>query len=318
MAPSVSVVIPCFNYGRFLPEVVASIRNQTYGDHEIIVVDDGSQDDTEAVARALGVRYLRQPNQGPSAARNTGIAAARGRYIGFLDADDAWHPEKLARQVPILEERPEVVFVYTDTTYFDGATGRDVGRHGERFAHHHGRILGPLIEAGNFISSATPLVRRTVLEAVGGFDPVMRFAEDWDLWVRLAAHGEVAYVDEPLARYRVHGAQASRNVDALRDGQLRVLNKVRATGDTAAAGVDMRRALRNVWVDCALCHLSLGNYRDARRNLVRAALTDPRMLTDARLTARLLVSLGGGGLFGLARSLRRAAMPMLRQTSAVK
>lgn len=320
MAPTVSVIIPCFNYGRFLRDAVASVRSQTFGDHEIIVVDDGSRDDTEAVARDLGagVRYLRQPNQGPSAARNTGIAAAHGRYIGFLDADDTWHPEKLARQVPILDDRPEVVLVYSDSTYFDGATGREVGRHGERFSHHHGRILGQLIEVGNFIPSPTPLVRRTTLELVGGFDPALRSSEDWDLWVRLAAHGEVAYVDESLARYRLHGAQASRNVDALRDGQLRVLSKARVGADIAAAGVDMRRALRNVWVDCGLCHLSLGNYHETRRNLVRAALTDPRMLADVRLTARLVLSLGGGVLFGLARSLRRAAMPAAGQTTAVK
>jgi glycosyltransferase involved in cell wall biosynthesis len=311
MIPTVSVVIPCFNYGRFLRDAVASIHSQTFAEHEIIVVDDGSTDETEAVARGLGaaVRYLRQPNQGPSAARNRGIAAARGRYVAFLDADDTWHPEKLARQVPILEQRPDVVLVYTDSTSFDGATGAEFGRHGERFAHFHGRVLGRLVEAGNFIPSATPLVRRTTLEEVGGFDATMRSSEDWDLWVRLAARGEVGYIDEPLARYRLHGAQASRNVDALRDGQLRVLQKVAATPDAAAAGVDMRRAVRNVWVDCGLCHLSLGNYGETRRNLVRAALTDPRMLADPGLAARLLVSLGGGALFGLARRVRRAAMP---------
>lgn len=320
MSPTVSVVIPCFNYGRFLRDAVASVRAQTFADHEILVVDDGSTDDTEAVARDLGgaVRYLRQANQGPSAARNTGIAAARGRYIGFLDADDTWHPEKLARQVQILERRPEVVFVYTDSTYFDGATGREIGRHGERFAHHHGRVLGWLIEAGNFIPSPTPLVRRTALDEVGGFDAALRSAEDWDLWVRLAARGEIAYVHEPLARYRLHGAQASRNVDALRDGQLRVLKKALATPDSVAAGVDMRRALRNVWVDCGLCHLSLGNYGETRRNLWRAALTDPRMLADLGLTARLFVSLGGSVLFGVARALRRTVLPVQGHTTAVK
>lgn len=320
MSPTVSVVIPCFNYGRFLRDAVASIRSQTFTDHEIIVVDDGSTDDTEAVAHELGtaLRYLRQPNQGPSAARNTGIAAARGRYIGFLDADDTWHSEKLAQQVPILEGRPEVVLVYTDSTYFEGATGREVGRHRERFAHPDGRVLGRLVEAGNFIPSPTPLVRRTTLEQVGGFDATLRSSEDWDLWVRLAARGELAYVDEPLARYRLHGAQASRNVDALRDGQLRVLNKVLAAPDIAAARVDMRRALRNVWVDCALCHLSLGNYRETRRNLWRATLADPRLLADPGLTARLLFSLGGGALFELARAMRRVVMPLQKQTTVVK
>jgi glycosyltransferase involved in cell wall biosynthesis len=321
MSPIVSVVIPCFNYGRFLRDAVASVRSQTFAEHEIIVVDDGSTDDTEDVARELGaaIRYLCQSNQGPAAARNTGIAAARGRYIGFLDADDMWHPEKLARQVPILDARPEVVLVYADSTYFDSATGCEVGRHRDRFAHYEGRVLGRLVEAGNFIPSPTPLVRRAILEDVGGFDASLRGmpTEDWDLWVRVAARGEVAYIDESLARYRLHGAQASRNVDALRDGQLRVLNKV-PPADIAAAGVDMRRARRNVWVDCGLCHLTLGNYGETRRNLWRAALTDPRMLADPRLTARLLLSLGGGAVFGLARTLRRMAVPVQVLSSAVK
>jgi glycosyltransferase involved in cell wall biosynthesis len=320
MNPTVSVIIPCFNYGRFLREAVASIQRQTFADHETIVVDDGSVDDTEAVARDLGaaVRYIRQPNQGPSAARNTGISAARGRYIGFLDADDIWHPEKLARQVSILEGRPEVVLVYADATYFDAATGQELGRHRERFVHVEGRILRPLIEAGNFIPSPTPLARRTTLDDVGGFDPTLRSSEDWDLWLRLAARGEVAYVDESLARYRVHGAQASRNIDALRDGQLRVLGKVMAAGDTRITGADVRRALRTVWVDCGLCHLSLGNYGEARRNLVRAVLTDPRMLSDPRLTVRMLLSLGGGGLFGFARAMRRVVGQLQRQAVALK
>jgi len=306
---------------RNIRDAVASVRNQTFTEHEIIVVDDGSTDNTEDVARDLGdaIRYLRQPNQGAAAARNTGIAAARGRYIAFLDADDMWHPEKLARQVPVLDARPEAVLVYADSTYFDGATGCAVGRHRDRFAHYYGRVLGRLVEAGNFIPFPTPLVRRAILEDVGGFDATLQGVptEDWDLWVRVAARGEVAYIDESLALYRLHGAQASRNVDALREGQLRVLNKV-PPGDIAAAGVDIRRARRNVWVDCGLCHLSLGNYGETRHNLWRAALTDPRMLADAGLTARLLFSLGGGALFGMARALRRMAMLVPGQTTAVK
>src|SRR5271156_2034659 len=99
--PAVSVIIPTYNYGRFVTEAVDSVLAQSYTDHEVIVVDDGSVDDTPERMQpyAERVRYLRQPNQGPSAARNNGIEAARGEYVAFLDADDLWHPRKLEAQL---------------------------------------------------------------------------------------------------------------------------------------------------------------------------------------------------------------------------
>src|SRR5437867_1708261 len=119
--PKVSIVIPTYNYGRYVVEAVESVLNQSFQDREVIVVDDGSTDDTrERLERFRGrIRYIYQRNKGLPAARNTGIRAARGAYVAFLDSDDLWLPEKLALQVPILDTRQQVGMVYTDAHLFD-------------------------------------------------------------------------------------------------------------------------------------------------------------------------------------------------------
>src|SRR5579864_8740685 len=115
-APQVSVVIPAYNAARFLGDAIQSVLNQTYSNFEVVVVNDGSTDDTESVVRSFGDRlfYVKQANKGVSAARNEGIKRARGQYVAFLDSDDVWLPTKLAEQIPFLEQNPEVGLVYSD------------------------------------------------------------------------------------------------------------------------------------------------------------------------------------------------------------
>src|SRR5918996_212462 len=124
MSSKVSVVIPTYNYGRYLPEAVESVLHQTFPDLEVIVVDDGSTDDTRELIGRFGdkVCYIYQRNQGLPAARNTGIRAARGEYVGFLDSDDLWLPGKLALQVPRLDSRQAVGLVYADALFFSDET----------------------------------------------------------------------------------------------------------------------------------------------------------------------------------------------------
>jgi glycosyltransferase involved in cell wall biosynthesis len=198
--PRVSVVIPCYRQARYLPEAVASVVAQTFGGWEIIVVDDGSPDDTAAVAEDLIARYagrairlLRQPNSGPGASRNNGIRAARGAYILPLDADDAIEPEMLAATATVLDTRPEVGFVYTDVQRF-GA---------ERSVLHSVPYSLELLRLDNVMMPET-LFRRAAWEAVGGFceDIAFRY-EDWDFWLRLAAAGwQGHHIARSLVRYR--------------------------------------------------------------------------------------------------------------------
>jgi len=210
--PQVSVIIPTYNCARYLPEAIDSVLAQTYRDFEIIVVDDGSTDDTPDVLARYGeaILVIRQPNQGRGAARNAGILAARGQYIAFLDADDLWLPRKLEKQMALFEERSEIGWVYSDYRYFgDTSTGDDsfFGRHSLR-PPPEGWILVKLL-AGCITSTITVMARAACFRQVGLFDPSLVRAQDYDMWIRLACRSEVGCVDNVLALYRQHPGQDS-------------------------------------------------------------------------------------------------------------
>ncbi|MGW3571040.1 glycosyltransferase family 2 protein [Streptomyces sp. NPDC000941] len=190
--PVVSVVIPCHDYGHYLPQAVHSVLAQTYPDWELVVVDDGSTDDTPAVARSLiadhpghRIRLLRQANAGVSAARNAGIAATAGRYVLPLDADDVIAPTMLERTVAVLDQRPEIAIVSTDVSVFtdDGLPAQAL----ELPAYDKDLLLRRLIM---FYCS---LYRREVWRTVGGYAEDMRTGEDWDFWIACAERGFTAH-----------------------------------------------------------------------------------------------------------------------------
>ncbi|MBA6438274.1 glycosyltransferase family A protein [Streptomyces sp. GMR22] len=188
----VSVVIPCHDYGHYLPQAVHSVLAQTYPDWELVVVDDGSTDDTAAVARSLiaghpdrRIRLLRQANAGVSAARNAGIAATTGRYVLPLDADDVIAPTMLERTVAVLDQRPDIAIVSTDVSVFtdDGLPAQAL----QLPAYDKDLLLRRLIM---FYCS---LYRREVWQTVGGYAEDMRAGEDWDFWIACAEHGFTAH-----------------------------------------------------------------------------------------------------------------------------
>lgn len=198
----VSVVIPTYNLARFLPEAVESVRAQAWPDFEIIVVDDGSTDDTpallERLARDTDVRCFRQENAGAASARNRGIQEARKEWIAFLDADDFWNGGKLAAQFEALERKPSAAFSYTDERLrFEDGTESD------RASRATAAPLLPQMLVGNIFATPTALVRRDCFETVGLFDTRLRTGEDWDMWMRLAAHFESVRVARPLTTVRV-------------------------------------------------------------------------------------------------------------------
>jgi hypothetical protein len=207
--PSVTALVCAYDYERYVAEAIESVLAQDYaGDVEVLVVDDGSTDGTPEVLRGFGdaIRVVRQENAGLNAATARGIAEARGDLIALLDADDAWRPDKLRRQVDLLMARPEIGLVYSDKEIVDGA-GRRV--HPSFFAHHGiapvaGHAVGPLLRH-NVVPAPTIIFRRSLAAHVLPF-PAEVAAQDWWLAVRIAAVAELACVPEPLTRYRVHGA----------------------------------------------------------------------------------------------------------------
>ena len=206
----VSVVIATFNMGRYLPQAVQSVLSQTYSNVEILIIDDGSTDDTAQIIRRWDqherVRVYRQSNGGQAQARNRGVALSKGRYVAFLDADDEWLSHKLSRQMPLFAN-PQVGVVYSEYECMDGE-GRALPKPPTRM--YRGRVTAALL-IDNFVSFQTAVVRRECLERHGAFDESVRMGDDYDLWLRLSAHYEFDFIPQPTARYRVWSGQMSKN-----------------------------------------------------------------------------------------------------------
>lgn len=202
----VSVVIPAYNRARLLAETILSALEQTLADREIIVVDDGSTDDTSEVVKTFQDRviYIRQPNSGPAKARNTGLRMAKGKYVAFLDSDDLWLPEKLELQYRLIEQNLNLGLIFTDVMWFsNGQVMLPTLR--EKYQLHTGQVFEKLL-FDNWIATSSVLVRRECLDKVGGFDedPQIMYVEDWNLWIRLAHRYQFAMVDKVLVKRRYH------------------------------------------------------------------------------------------------------------------
>ena len=240
----VSVVIPCYNQGRYLSEAIESVRAQTRPVSEIIVVDDGSTDDTVAVARRYeGVRCVSQRNQGQGAARNTGLAHVTGEYVVFLDSDDRLLPGAVEVGVRCLEAHPECAFaagrcivfgpegIRTDTRY-EPVVERD----------HYLTLL-----LSNFIwMPASAVFRSAAVREAGGFKTTVTGAEDYDLYLRIARHHPIWCHDAFVAEYRQHGMNTTRRAALMLRSTLKVMEGQRASvkGD-ARAEAAWRRGVRN-------------------------------------------------------------------------
>lgn len=205
--PRCSVVIPAYNVGPFVTEAVSSALSQTFSDIEVIVVNDGSSDETAAVLEPLMERivYLEQPNRGLAAARNRGMQQASGKFVAFLDADDFWMPRYLQRMVALLESRPDLALVTTDSLVVKDnlITGETFYGRFPRRRRFRLRDQSYWITQYNFVHIMA-VSRTETVHRFGGFEESLRACEDWDLWLRMLTSGERAgFVEGPLAYYRI-------------------------------------------------------------------------------------------------------------------
>jgi hypothetical protein len=249
---TVSVIVPVHNYGRYLGQVVDSLRGQVYSDWECVLVDDGSSDETAGIAAALAgedsrIVYLGQAPLGPSAARNAGLAASSGEFVQFLDADDFLGPRKLRHQLDVFARQPEADLVYGGARYFieggtDSAGDAELswtGRSAPQAVSGYGdEILRPLVDENLMVVEA-PLIRRSLLDKVGGFDPNVRRMEDWELWLRCALAG-ACFVhdgggeDEELPHVRIHPSSSSQDQVAMHRAAVEVRQAVESRLPTPA------------------------------------------------------------------------------------
>ena len=337
----VSIVIPTYNRAHIVGRAIDSVLRQSYADVEIIVVDDGSTDETASVVEGYGcpVRYVRQLNRGVSAARNTGLALARGEFIALLDSDDEWLPWKLSAQIALLDRIPDVGMVWTDMRAVD-AGGRefqptylrsfysayavsgleaamdDVGILADywsavpdELARSHvrtGEIFSRMM-LGNHVHTSTVLMRRDRLRAVGLFDEGLRHAgEDYEFHLRTTFHGPVAMIDASSIRYRVGAedqlTQPAYAIHIARNNLTTVqrwFERGRDKLDLPRGTLLRRLASSYAWV--GECELKLGNRTAACRALGRSLIHAP----DWRVAQLLAASLLPSSLEAPLRTLRR-------------
>ena len=292
-APKVSIVIPAYNAMTYLPDTLASVFQQTFNDFEVLLVDDGSTDRLPTwVAQAVSdprLKLISQTNQGLSAARNTGITHSQSEYIAFLDADDLWHPTKLAQQVQWLEAHPSIGLSYTLTASIDSVgnpTGRVLG------AEIAGNILPEMLQRNIIDCPSSVLVRRQCFDRVGLFDLTLRSIEDWEMWIRIAAVYPFAVIGKPLVYYRQHPSNMSKNWRVMEQSFDRVITKAFASAPPelqalkpqslgSAAMVLAWKALQSQDRDCQL----------ARKFQLQAIAHNPKLRTsreNLRLTIAIL------------------------------
>jgi len=203
--PKVTVIIPTYNRARYLGEAIASVLNQTFSDFELIVIDDGSTDNTPELVRAIGDRridYRQRSHNGISASLNAGLCEARGQYIARLDSDDLWHPEMLSTLVAILDTQPAIGVAYGKAQAID-SEGSTLPHVLGRAGYFPGDSLRSLVYDDCTCNIAL-LARRESLDRAGSYDEALAANEDWDMWLRVARSDRFCFVDKILAWFRLH------------------------------------------------------------------------------------------------------------------
>lgn len=277
--PLVSVIIPNYNHARFLGGAVRSVLEQTYRPVEIIVVDDGSTDNSGEVAAGFGdqIRYIYQTNAGLSAARNTGLRAAKGELIGVLDADDMYEPDFLATLVAALQADPEADGVYCGYRFVDEANNPlpQVENRPVPSADLYTALLD-----GNFFVPESIFLRRRVYDDVGFFDESLRACEDWDVWLRAAKKFRIIHSPHILTRHRVLAGSMSTDPLRMLTARLAVLKKHVGAEPASAGSSAAHRAYGRAYLGSCVEYLQYGHPDRAYECFQKMAGICPSLLLE--------------------------------------
>lgn len=271
--PTVSVIIPTYNRAHLIGRAIQSVLNQTYQDFELIIVDDGSTDNTEDIIKEFQKkderikRIRHDKNKGGSAARNTGIKAAKGDYIAFLDSDDEWLPQKINKQIVIFKERSSKIgAVYTGFLYLD--------KYGNRIKNAYiprkkGYIYEDLLLKNCVGTCSTLLIRKECFKQVGLFDEKLPASQDWDMWIRISRYYEYDFLENSFVKYRVHFNQISTNLNS----------KVRAEMLMQEKYIDQLKNRKYVYSNSCftigILLLYLGRIKNGQKYLIKAIIIYP-------------------------------------------
>ena len=287
--PRVSVITPTYNRARFIGEAVESVLAQTMPDWELLIVDDGSTDDTrEVLAPYLAderIHYIYQPNQGQSVARNTALAEARGEFVGFLDSDDLWRAHKLEEQLSVFESQPGVHIVHGDESIID-EHGLEISQQNMR--RYSGRITAQLL-ADNSVSITTALVKRECFDGMGGFQASHGVADDYDLWLRFSARYRFYYKPGIVASYRVMADQISSDKRRRFAANEAIIRNFLAQFGHALTRQEKRWGLARFYCRKARYFASIGERRDAIKSVFKAFRNAPLDIVVWRALYRVLV-----------------------------
>jgi len=274
MNDGVSVIIPTYNASRYVTEAVDSVLNQDYDNCEIIVVDDGSTDDTrEALRKYEGkIRYIYQENGGPAKARNTGIISSQGDYIAFLDADDLWLPGKLRKQIDFLHRHSQYAMVYTDMKHVvEGKIVHESYLKERNYRYVSSGFIYENLLRECFIFTPTVIVERECLEKVGLFREDLRISEDYDLWLRIADEYEIGFLDEPLVIRNRHESNLTG------DRYLYITSCIQLFEELLEKNKENRKRVKIIKEALAVRYFNLGYYlfelgrlRESRYNFVKS------------------------------------------------
>jgi glycosyltransferase involved in cell wall biosynthesis len=227
----VSVVIPAFNSSMYISECIDSVLAQSYKNLEIIVVDDGSSDNTESIVKSYNetaIRFFSQRNSGSAIARNFAVEKANGEWLAFIDSDDIWHPEKLTSQFSECFDKywSHTDYYYLSTLYPEYTRATDF------VPKHSGDVFKQLL-LENTIATSTVMIRKEIFEEFGGYNPDLKALQDWDLWLRVAEKYEICYLDIPLMSYRIHSGSVSRSTRKTFPYHISLINRYFAENKSA-------------------------------------------------------------------------------------
>lgn len=268
----VSVIIPTYNAPEYLVRAVDSVLNQTYQDYEIIIVDDGSDQRTKEMLSPYmeqfpSICYIYQDNKGPAAARNRGIAASSGEYIAFLDHDDIWLPNKLEVQMKLFRDQPNVGLVYCRFKYLYEDSGIIEA---DRRECCSGKVLERFLRENYIPTTSLVIVRSECFSKCGGLDESLRIVDDYEFYIRIARHYEVAYSDEYLVLWRRHADSMSSAAMEMTENAIRMRRKLLLSDSlTYRQKRIVRDALKSDYWELGYRLLAAENLKEARKSFLK-------------------------------------------------